>query len=425
MKHVQVSSNKINPDSISRPSPKDAPFPSFVCVCVREREREMEVEKGAFGEDWGGGAEAVVSLSQGSSIPICYHSHFGSHEDLILLEVDDKFLPDFFQNRVTIRGQPTEDAVLCTLSSTYAMKFVSTSNSVFLIPPGEPAPSSTNDEMNSSVVASVTALAQGHVELIQAAPKLDKLKNLLRERLYYLEEDLHNELGLYKWKDLVEMVQASDEELRAALKSLSAVEIDGYWRIVADKCMDETLEMILRNAVLHDWSLSALREERVLSILEVDDFPTRIVLHCLETHGSKGDDSEGSLWSLDEKKVCRRLAIQILSRGKMRLESFMEKWQQTIPSGMKADLKMLEGEILFNKIGIEEWIHVFSVAALPSSPAERFATLFNERPKWEWKDLEPYIRDLHVPGLSSEGLLIKYTRRTQPNAEVEPIFTAR
>lgn len=33
-------------------------------------------------------------------------------------------------------------------------------------------------------------------------------------------------------------------------------------------------------------------------------------------------------------------------------------------------------------------------------------------------------RDLHVPGASSEGLLIKYTRRSQPNAEAEPIFTA-
>ena len=34
-------------------------------------------------------------------------------------------------------------------------------------------------------------------------------------------------------------------------------------------------------------------------------------------------------------------------------------------------------------------------------------------------------RDLSVPGLSSEGLLLKYTRRTQPTQDAEPIFSAR
>ena len=35
------------------------------------------------------------------------------------------------------------------------------------------------------------------------------------------------------------------------------------------------------------------------------------------------------------------------------------------------------------------------------------------------------FRDLNVPGLSSEGLLLKYTRRTQPSPETEPVFSAR
>lgn len=34
-------------------------------------------------------------------------------------------------------------------------------------------------------------------------------------------------------------------------------------------------------------------------------------------------------------------------------------------------------------------------------------------------------RDLSVPGLTSDGLLLKYTRRTQPTANSEPVFTAR
>jgi hypothetical protein len=58
---------------------------------------------------------------------------------------------------------------------------------------------------------------------------------------------------------------------------------------------------------------------------------------------------------------------------------------------------MLEGEVLCEKLGAETWVHAFSVTDLPLAPAERFATLFRERAKWEWKDLQPYIRydDLH------------------------------
>ncbi|XP_072999744.1 uncharacterized protein [Typha latifolia] len=154
-----------------------------------------------------------------------------------------------------------------------------------------------------------------------------------------------------------------------------------------------------------------------LLLIEVDD---KVLLYVL------GRRVEGSnLWSLDEKRVCLQFAKQILVGGKMKLENFKEIWMQSIPSGMCADLKMLEAEVLFKKLGVETWIRSFSVGVLPSNPTERFAALFKERPKWEWKDLEPYIRDLRVPDLSSEGLLIKCTRRTQSSADVEPVFSAR
>ena len=74
------------------------------------------------------------------------------------------------------------------------------------------------------------------------------------------------------------------------------------------------------------------------------------------------------------------------------MESFMKEWMQKIPEGMQASFDMLEGEVLTERLGVETWIHAFSVSSLPSSPAERFSILFRERPKWAWKDLQPYIR---------------------------------
>lgn len=72
----------------------------------RKREKETNGEDAAGEEEeaWGGGgggADTVLNLltSEGSSISIRYHSLFGSHDDLILLEVDDELLPDVFHHR--------------------------------------------------------------------------------------------------------------------------------------------------------------------------------------------------------------------------------------------------------------------------------------------------------------------------------------
>uniref|UniRef100_A0A0D9WC51 Sister chromatid cohesion protein DCC1 n=1 Tax=Leersia perrieri TaxID=77586 RepID=A0A0D9WC51_9ORYZ len=400
----------------------------------------MEDAEAQSEKEWdggGGGADAVLGLA-GASLSLCYHEAFGPHDDIILLEAADELLPDLLQGRVTVRGHPEEEAVLCTPSATYAMKFVGNSNSVFLIPPGESAaPTIRPDGLNTEgdvasatdAVASIIKVASGNMELVRTAPRLDKLRKLLNERPYVLDEDLGSDLqqkkGLYTWQDLCELVQASDGELSEELSSLSAVEIDGFWRMVDDNSANTILDMILHNSVLHDWPLNSMPENDVLDVMESDGFMRKIVAHCLSRFGSKVEKEARSCWSLDERRVCLQLARRALGVGKMKLENFMDKWERSIPSGMRADLQMLEGEVMCEKLGAETWVHTFSVADLPLAPAERFAALFRERPKWEWRDLQPYIRDLRTPGISSEGLLIKYTRRTQPSADAEPIFTAR
>ncbi|PIN12591.1 hypothetical protein CDL12_14792 [Handroanthus impetiginosus] len=171
-----------------------------------------------------GGAEAVLGLNPNSSISITYHNLFGAHDDLMLLELDEKLLPEMLHQRVTLRGQPDEDAVLCTASKTYAVKFVGTSNSVFLIPPADKISElCKNKDDDNMVVASVIKVAPGCMELVETAPKLDKLKLLLSQNPYSFSEasemDISEEtdktnIGLYRWDDLVDKLQASDEQLR-------------------------------------------------------------------------------------------------------------------------------------------------------------------------------------------------------------------
>ncbi|KAL8228054.1 hypothetical protein R6Q57_015638 [Mikania cordata] len=365
------------------------------------------------------GAEAVLKVAPNSSIPILYHPHFGPHDDLLLLELDEKLLPDVINQRVSLRGEPNEDAVLCTKSKTYAVKFVGTSNSVFLVPPSDQFAVDENPP-----VTSVIKVAPGTMELVEVAPRIDKLKTLLSENPYKYDDDheMHDS-GLYQWDDLVNRIQASDEELNSALRALSAVLINGYWRIIDYNYMDKILNTLLNNAILNDWSLSSLDENEVVESLVKEGFSRVIAHHCLEEYGSK---TNGNVWELDKKRVCVHFARGVLlANGKMKMENFMEEWVRKVPGEMVVSLDMLEGEVLIEKLGIQSWVYAFSVSSLPSDPANRFLRLFQERAKWDWKDLHCYIRDLSVPGLTSDGLLLKYTRRTQPTADSEPVFTAR
>ncbi|XP_071736120.1 uncharacterized protein [Rutidosis leptorrhynchoides] len=376
------------------------------------------------------GAEAVLKVPSNSSIPISYHPLYGPHDDILLLELDEKLLPDVINQRVSLRGQPDEDAVLCTQSKTYAIKFVGTSNSVFLVPPSDQFTVNENshdcDEKgtdSNARFASILKVAPGTMELVEVAPRIDKLKSLLLENPYKFDEDTEMyDTGLYRWVDLIDRVQASDEELRSALQVLSAVEINGYWRNIDENYMGQIVNTLVNNAIINEWPLSALNEDEAVESLVNDGFPRVIAHHCLEVYGSK---TNGGVWELDNRRVCVHFARRILAFGKMKMESFMEEWIGKVPSGMKVSLDMLEGEVLVEKLGIQSWIYSFSVSSLPSDPANRFARLFQERAKWDWKDLHPYIRDLSVPGLTSDGLLLKYTRRTQPTADSEPVFTAR
>ncbi|MBA0725863.1 hypothetical protein Golax_022421 [Gossypium laxum] len=376
------------------------------------------------------GAEVLLNLQPTSSVSIQYHPFFGPHDDLVLLELDEKLLSDVLYQRVTLRGQPDEDAVLCTKSKTYSVKFVGTSNSVFLIPPADCSTSHESGGENDKqqvATASVIKVAPGNMELVEVAPRLDKLKSILSENLYSSDEASTAMGDLYKWDDLINKVQASDDELKAGLQALSAVEIDGYWRIVDEKYMDVILRMLLHNSVLNDWLLDSLVEDKVVSVLELDGFPRKLVYHCLNVYGSRveGEAMGGGVWRLDARRVCVHFARGILREGKRKMESFMEEWLRMIPEEMQPSFDMLEGEVLTEKLGVETWVRALSVSSLPTTPAERFSILFKERAKWEWKDLEPYIRDLNVPGLSSEALLLKYTRRSQPSVDAEPVFSAR
>lgn len=73
--------------------------------------------------------------------------------------------------RVTIKGLPDEEAVLCTWKGTYSVKHVDTTNSLFLVPP-------VKDSSCEKVTVAATAVA--HLELVLTAPRLGALERILQ-----------------------------------------------------------------------------------------------------------------------------------------------------------------------------------------------------------------------------------------------------
>jgi sister chromatid cohesion protein DCC1 len=114
----------------------------------------------------------------------------------------------FEHDRLTIKGRPTDPAVLCTSSKTYSLRTVQISNELVLLRrPSSPLLSSSNDSSSSS---SVSNDADGHevvtagdpnrlnyvetlhelMEMSVCVPRLDRIEDVLEgQRWGGLDED--------------------------------------------------------------------------------------------------------------------------------------------------------------------------------------------------------------------------------------------
>eukprot|EP00741_Cyanophora_paradoxa_P009940 tig00000157_g9629.t1 len=357
--------------------------------------------------------------------------------DLKLIELPPDVLGELRDGIVSIRGSEDEEAVLCTSSRTFQLRLVESSNTTLLFRPrGE---SDDAEKKGAEVTSAVT----GHLEIVEIAPRTEKLRRLLLERPYAgpepdavrrLDDGALDEAaeepaeadgaegagegrrvrrrtgegrpqrrGLYTFAELRGHVQASDEQLRAALRELHAFEVDGYWRVLDPNALREAMDLLLLTAVERDWRLDELSLREALEALASD-----VDALVLEHTGAGGD-----LFRVDLDRVCVFRARQLLAAGpRMRLDDFVEAWRGCVPEGARPDLALLRGLAITEGAGPD---------------AFRFAALFRQRARWALADLEPYVRGLVQPGQTLEQLLLKHTRASRDLAQRgAPIYyTAR
>ena len=192
--------------------------------------------------------------------------------DLRLLEVPEELAARVMQGEsLKLVGEVDgSDTVLCTGNKTYSMKKVETSNTIFVIGGSE----TTEFEL--------TSRCSDYYEIRSTAPRLEQVEQLLRPAQYDgADAEAENPVApssLLTLSELQERVQASQEELAAALQSHGVVEMDGKLRIVSRAALREVSRNLLDTVIEHGWPLTGLELDKCSAAMNVDAMLLRFTL---------------------------------------------------------------------------------------------------------------------------------------------------
>ena len=118
-------------------------------------------------------------------------------EEVKLLEVTKDVAESFrVGDTLTVRGDESENAVICSKEKTFEIKEAETSNSLLLVDrvtlPDQVDKSVTDRRLGWS---SVGGVIHKYIEIIEIRPKLRKLKEVLQKNLYNEDSRRENKKG--------------------------------------------------------------------------------------------------------------------------------------------------------------------------------------------------------------------------------------
>ncbi|XP_060099252.1 sister chromatid cohesion protein DCC1 [Heteronotia binoei] len=364
----------------------------------------------------------VAKLDPAELLPAAQCLSFSAQADAadcFLLQLEPELCADLEAGRsLIIRGDKDEHAVLCSKDKTYDMKVADTSNMLLFIPTCETPEQLGADQPPSVIYTQIAGFSNNYWEVRRCRPKLKKLKKLLMENPYEgpdeeKEKTLTN--PKYTTDDLLDQIQASEEEIMQQLEVLKACEVEGYWRI-----LDFDYEMKLLNHVTQliyteSWTFSKVPLSICLQELEPLE-PKEMIEHILRSYGRQIIDEGEIFFEMNEEKICRATALMLLQNAvKFSLSEFQEVWQQSVPDGLTTRLDQLKGLALVDRSSRPETIFLLNVEDLPEDSQERFNSLFTIREKWTEADIAPYIQDLCSAKQTIGALLTKYARSSTQN----------
>jgi sister chromatid cohesion protein DCC1 len=212
-----------------------------------------------------------------------------------------------------IKGDHTEDAVLCTKSKTYSARSVSLSNSVLIV---------TADD-----ALAIRNQVEEIIELTPIMPRLHKLTALLKGRQYDDQEDLsvsgvslsayltEQDTSKLTYNDARNIIQASDEELHHGLAEKRVLNINAELRVISPGYLDNLLQLFLTLLVAQSQSLDAVVVRKLTSALADDhDVPLSVSTQVMMWFGEIQDGT----WKIDILSIVKEIGLSLLRHHKVR-----------------------------------------------------------------------------------------------------------
>ncbi|KAG7096867.1 hypothetical protein E1B28_004274 [Marasmius oreades] len=356
-----------------------------------------------------------IHLSFSSS----YNSDQGSYKLLELPSELCKLVEESLKGtkplKFDIKGESTDDAVLCTNDRTYALRSVALSNSIVVAT--SPPYSSAIDFPEDTLV--IRDQVNEILELTPVVPKLHKLSTLLRGTEYSEDnedEDMESN-GEQKltYSDAKSLIQASNVELEKGLREKRILQVNGGLRPIASSYLSRIIELVLNTLVSQSIDHKVASVERLSAILLDDhEIPRPISTQVMSWFGTIEDGT----WCMDVASVIKECGLTLLRRHKtdpQSVEQFTTAWKTMVGDTFASEVSMqlLAGNYLLGS-GYDgtDTLTYFPASSLPTEPAPRFAYLFLTRSRWKSEDITPFLSDIAVNSKERDKLLLKYARPT-------------
>jgi len=330
-------------------------------------------------------------------------------ENMKLLEVTPEVANGLEAGDVlTMRGEEGENSVLCSNYKTFEIKEAETSNSLLLVSRLSFPEEISKTDSRMLGWRNVAGVFYKYLELVEIRPKLRKLKEMLSETPYTEDSKKSGQVGP-RMEELLDKVQASEEEIRNGLKDFECLELEGMWYILDQDYQMKVLSYILRFFDENSWKFDCVGKAETVSALS-ELVPAQVVsqvfsFYCQPMVGGKEDE-----FSLDTDKVCRFYGDFLLAANTgYLLAEFLDMWQKAVPEGITTDIAQLAGLVLVEDKD-PPVIKRFTESSLPLTITDRLTVLFSARERWTVEEISPFVSTLTTTKLNVNALLTKHAR---------------
>ncbi|CAI2305600.1 unnamed protein product [Caenorhabditis sp. 36 PRJEB53466] len=333
--------------------------------------------------------------------------------EFMLLSVDESVVTAFKEGQsLTIRGDSTDDAVLCTDVATFPIKMMESASTVLLMHDVLDTPDSPTIPNFEVKMVDGKSFSSGELCAAVDVLNIGRLKDMLREqelKWEWKENESEEKRKGYKMEELLDSVQMSVGEVKTALADLPVIKFpNGRFRYLSHKFRGEMLGLIVEmidedeiaEVSMESMSFSGLRANLPQNV------PDEAIRWFLRSR-CRTSSQEG-VHSLPQENLLCDLAVVILQGPqKLPLQQFHDLLSKIIPFGVEVNDSVFEGTADIADAPFGKIISYLAPEDLPDTVKERMQSLFEHRKLWSMDQLRPYFVDLFKSKVAFDKFVVQ------------------